>query len=98
MNGMTAQNSKSRFLPTLTEVVHVGQSQRVTSLLEPASSNEALVPQTFAAELEEELRGRLRALLNEQIQLALPQLHAALDATIKETVQKAIAQNRLGEL
>jgi hypothetical protein len=94
---MTVQSPKSRFLPTLTEVVHSGHVQRSTMVPEPASAGESLPFQTLAVDLELELRGQLQAMLNAQIQQALPQLHAAIDTAVKQAVSKAIAQHQLGE-
>ncbi len=94
---MTVQSQKSRFLPTLTEVVHVGYVPRVAEVPVSAPVGENVPFQTLAADLEEALRVQLQAMLNAHIQQALPQLHAAIDSAVKLAVSKAIAQYQLSE-
>lgn len=94
---MTVQSPKSRFLPTLTEVVHADHLQRFAAVPEHTPAIENLAMQALTADLELELRGQLQAMLNAHIQQALPQWHAAIEVAVKQAVSKVIAQYQLGD-
>lgn len=94
---MTVPSPKSRFLPTLTEVVYADNLQRSTEVREPEPAIENLALQSLTADLALELQGQLQAMLNAHIHQVMPHLHAAIEVAVKQAVGKAIAQYQLGQ-
>lgn len=80
---MTLQKTKSRFLPTLTEVVRPAEDTGVSeSVLES-------VPETLAPEDAQALRERLHAELDAHILAMLPRMHEAIDAAVHAALANA---------
>lgn len=92
---MTLPKTRSRFLPTLTEVVRPGSLSRDdvrVPVVNPATTTAQNSRALFALqqELSHALQEQLHTLLNAQIQQMLPQLHESIDAAVQEAVAKAI--------
>lgn len=91
---MTLQKPKSRFLPTLTEVVRPGDASAVTNVLPEAASTTVVeeAQRALASDVEAELRERLHAALDAQILEMLPRMHEAIDAAIEVSLANAQAR------
>jgi hypothetical protein len=98
---MTSPKPRSRFLPTLTEVVRPGGLASDETQAPAEVKVPAMVPPSAAAqnsralfalqqELSHALQAQLHAMLNAQIQQIVPQLHESIDAAVQEAVAKAI--------
>ncbi len=98
---MTSPKPRSRFLPTLTEVVrpggiapdpvHVPAVAKVPGEDPPAAvthNSRALF--ALQQEVSHALQIQLHAMLNAHIQQILPQLHESIDAAVQDAVTKAI--------
>lgn len=88
---MTQQKPKSRFLPTLTEVVRsADEVLAANALTEPEPTPVAgEMPRALAPEVEAELRERLHAALDAQILEMLPRMHDAIDAAVQAALANA---------
>jgi len=98
---MTFPKPRSRFLPTLTEVVRPGnlafdEAQAPVDVKAPVKDSPPTAAQNSRAlfalqqELSHALQAQLHAMLNAQIQQILPQLHESIDAAVQEAVANAI--------
>jgi hypothetical protein len=91
---MTLQKPKSRFLPTLTEVVRPGDALAAANVLPedvPASAA-GEIQRALAPEVEADLRERLHAALDAQILEMLPRMHDAIDAAVDAALANAQAR------
>ena len=91
---MTQQKPKSRFLPTLTEVVRPGDALAAANVLPEVVSTPVFdeAQRVLAPEAEAELRERLHATLDAQILEMLPRMHEAIDAAIEVALTNAYAR------
>ncbi|MDE2416215.1 MAG: hypothetical protein KGN32_00265 [Burkholderiales bacterium] len=92
---MTSPKPRSRFLPTLTEVVHPGSIvpgvvQTQVANPPPAAVYDSRALFALQQELAHALQIQLRVMLDAQLQQLLPQLHAGIDTAVHEAVAKAI--------
>lgn len=92
---MTSLKPRSRFLPTLTEIVHPagmapGVAQAHVANPSPATAYDSRALFALQQELSHALQMQLHAMLDAQLQQIIPQLHSGIDAAVQEAVAKAI--------
>ncbi len=90
---MTTSKSSPRSVPTLTEVVHVGQPKTSIAI----DSNQLMkdVLRLIKPRLEQQLRASLQVVLDRHLQTWASQIQKELETTVQAAVAQAIGEKAL---
>ena len=90
-----APRTPPRFVPTLTEVVHIGDAPPAAPLAQAATLQEQIihrVMQRVDLSLERRLRESVATLVLEQTRSLGPMLREEIEAVVRQSVSEAVAE------